>query len=328
MLRAEIIEKLYDIVDETTMMISAEEGIGYLHALNASCQNILNDQVNSKVEAQTIEALKKHYSQIEGLGFSQEEIRKALQLAILKGLKADRVTNAAMTPDSIAMITGYLFSKFMKSIEKLAIADLTVGTGNFLTAVLNHLETPPAKVYGVDVSEDLLQVAYTLADMQEHEIQFYQQSSLKSMMIEPLDAIISDLPADGLENSDLSGADLSLAKQGSNYLPYLLMENHLRYLKPGGYGFYVIPNDLFSQAHNKEFHTLLTKEAEIQALLQLPDTLFKSGDLGKSIFVIQKKGGQSTPVKEVLAARLPSFSDHGKLTGMLGRIDAWIAANK
>ena len=37
--------------------------------------------------------------------------------------------------------------------------------------------------------------------------------------------------------------DLVLAKQGINYLPYLLIENHLNYLKPGGYGFYIIPND-------------------------------------------------------------------------------------
>ena len=142
---------------------------------------------------------------------------------------------------------GYLISKFVKNFNEVRLGDLTVGTGNLLTAVLNHLGTEPQEIYGVEVNHDLLKIACTLSDMQEYAVQFYQQSSLKPLFIDPLDLIIGDLPEGDLSQEEMNELGLTLAAQGINYLPYLLIENHLNYLKPGGYAFYVIPNDLFSQ---------------------------------------------------------------------------------
>ena len=266
MLRPEVIEQLFDLVDETSMVISSELKMSYLHAMCESCKNIMDQCVNQSVNEEVRQALKKQYAELEELEFTQEEIRKALQLAILKGLKAERLTNAVMTPDSIALMVGYLISKFIKNLNGLKMADFTVGTGNFLTAILNQLGVEPEVIYGVDQDHDLLQIAYTLSDMQEHPVHFYQQSSLKSMLIEPLDLIIGDLPTDTLEAESLNDLDLTLVNKGCTYLPYLLIENHLNYLKPGGYAFYVIPNDLFSQSGSSDFHQLLTSKAHIQAI--------------------------------------------------------------
>ncbi|MGL4338117.1 MAG: class I SAM-dependent methyltransferase [Turicibacter sp.] len=323
--RADVIEKLFDLVDETAMIISAELKLNYLHALCETCKNIMSQDVNQMFNDDIKQALETHYEELEGLEFTQEEVRKALQLGILKGLKAERLSNEIMTPDSIAMMVGYLVSKFIPDMTHLNMADLSVGTGNFLTAILNYFEKQPHLIYGVDVDTDLLKIAYTLSDMQEHEIQFYQQSSLKPLLIEPLDLIIGDLPVGTADISDLS---LSLSTMGINYLPYLLIENHIQYLKPGGYAFYVIPNDLFSQPHSSHFHELLSKETFIQGVLQLPETMFKSQEFGKSIFIIQKKGDNISPVKEVLLAELPSFSDAQKVNTTLSRIEDWIKMNK
>lgn len=310
MQRPEVIEKLFDIVDETSMMISAAGQMSYLQAICESCQNIISQTIS---QSAIKEALWEQYDQLEGLEFAREEVRKALQLAILKGLKAEDLTNALMTPDSIALMVGYLISKFVRDLEKIRIADLTVGTGNFLTAVLNQLEGNPVAIYGVDIDANLLQIAYVLADMQEHAIQFFHQSSLESLLIDPLDVIISDLPRQNLEN---------------DYLPYLLIENHLKYLKPGGYAFYVIPNDLFSQKGAKNFHQTLTSEANIQALLQLPDKLFKASELGKSLFVLQKQGDNVRNVQEILVTPLPNFSEPSKFKNILNKIEDWIQVNK
>ncbi len=328
MLRPEVIEQLFDLVDETSMVISSELKMSYLHAMCESCKNIMDQCVNQSVNEEVRQALKKQYAELEELEFTQEEIRKALQLAILKGLKAERLTNAVMTPDSIALMVGYLISKFIKNLNGLKMADFTVGTGNFLTAILNQLGVEPEVIYGVDQDHDLLQIAYTLSDMQEHPVHFYQQSSLKSMLVEPLDLIIGDLPTDTLEAESLNDLDLTLVKKGCTYLPYLLIENHLNYLKPGGYAFYVIPNDLFSQSGSSDFHQLLTSKAHIQALLQLPDTMFKNHELGKSLFIIQKNGDTIKPINEVLVAQLPSFNDRDKFGQTLNRIDQWIKHNK
>lgn len=328
MLRPEVIEQLFDLVDETSMIISSELKMSYLHAMCESCETIMSQEINSSLTQESKEALEKLYDQLEGLEFTQEEIRKALQLAILKGLKSERLTNAIMTPDSIALILGYLISKFVKNFGEVRVADLTVGTGNLLTATLNHLETEPKSIYGVEINQDLLKIACTLSDMQEYAVQFYQQSSLKPLLIDPLDLIIGDLPQGQLEQEEVNELDLNLAKQGINYLPYLLIENHLNYLKPGGYGFYIIPNDLFSQPQSQAFHQLLTSKANIQALLQLPTTLFKQDELGKSIFIVQKNGEQVQPVGEVLVAQLPNFNDPHQFNKMLTRIENWIKLNK
>ncbi len=328
MLRPEVIEQLFDLVDETSMIISSELKVSYLHAMCESCQNIMSQEINSSISQESKEALEKQYETLEGLEFTQEEIRKALQLAILKGLKSERLTNAMMTPDSIALILGYLISKFIKNFNGVRMADLTVGTGNLLTAVLNHLGTEPQEIYGVEVNNDLLKIAYTLSDMQEYAIQFYQQSSLKPLFIDPLDLIIGDLPEGQLEQEEVNQLGLTLASQGVNYLPYLLIENHLNYLKPGGYAFYVIPNDLFSQPQSQVFHQLLTSKANIQALLQLPTSLFKQDELGKSLFIVQKNGENIQPVGEVLVAQLPNFNDPHQFNQMLTRIENWIKLNK
>ena len=328
MLRPEVIEQLFDLVDETSMIISSELKISYLHAMCESCQNIMSQEINQSISEASKESLQQQYAILEGLEFTQEEIRKALQLAILKGLKSERLTNAIMTPDSIALILGYLISKFIKNFNEVRMADLTVGTANLLTAILNHLQAEPQEIYGVEVDRDLLKIACTLSDMQEYAVQFYQQSSLKPLFIDPLDLIIGDLPEGQLEKEEVNHLELTLAYQGVNYLPYLLIENHLNYLKPGGYAFYVIPNDLFSQPHSQVFHQLLTSKANIQALLQLPTTLFKQDELGKSLFIIQKNGEQVKQVGEVLVAQLPNFNDPHQFNKMLTRIENWIKLNK
>ena len=328
MLRPEVIEQLFDLVDESSMIISSELKMSYLHAMCESCQNIMSQEINQSINEESKKALQTHYATLEGLEFTQEEIRKALQLAILKGLKSERLTNAIMTPDSIALILGYLISKFVKNFNEVRLGDLTVGTGNLLTAVLNHLGTEPQEIYGVEVNHDLLKIACTLSDMQEYAVQFYQQSSLKPLFIDPLDLIIGDLPEGDLSQEEMNELGLTLAAQGINYLPYLLIENHLNYLKPGGYAFYVIPNDLFSQPQSHAFHQLLTSKANIQALLQLPTTLFKQDELGKSLFIVQKNGEQVKPVNEVLIAQLPNFNDPHQFNKMLTRIENWIKLNK
>jgi len=328
LLRSGIIEQLFDIVDETSMTISTEMQMGYLHALVESCQNIISQEIRQNMDAGAKESLQKHYDALEELEFAQEEVRKALQLALLKGFKADRVANASMTPDSIALMAAYLLMKFIKDFKGSRIGDLTVGTGNFLTAILNQLNVLPDAIYGVETDPDLLQLAYILSDMQEHGIQFYQQSSLKPLFIDPLDAIVSDLPTGQAEDEELIGAELTLGRLGCKYLPYLLIENHLQYLKPGGYGIYVIPNSMFSQPFSGDFHQLLKSQAHIQALLQLPQNLFQATDEGKSLFVIQKQGEGVKPVAEMLMAQLPSLSDQEKFPKMLVRIEGWIQQNK
>ena len=325
MIRADVIETLFDSIDEMSLTLCANLKISYLHAVCQACHNIMSQTVKQSLPLEVIEHLTKQYELIESLEFSQEEVRKALQLAILKGLKAERLTNEVMTPDSIAMIISYLVAKFLGEKTSFKLADLTVGTANLLTAILNQLPTQPTHLYGVDLEHDLLQVAEVMADMQEYSVQFYQQDSIRPLLIDPVDIIVADLPVYHVE---AVANELTLASAGCGYAPYLMIENHLRYLVSGGYGFYIIPNDFFEQLHAKTLHAMLHEEAYIQALLQLPTSLFKNDVQGKSILVIQKKGQDVQPVKEVLLTQLPSFNAPDQLLNVLKQIENWLNENK
>ena len=72
--------------------------------------SILQDEVSELTEKR----LKKQYEEINLDKFSKEEIRKAYQLVILKGMKENVQPNHQMTPDTVGMFVGYLVEKFMQ----------------------------------------------------------------------------------------------------------------------------------------------------------------------------------------------------------------------
>lgn len=324
-MRHDVIEHLYDIVDEMSMLLVEHDSLRYLEALCATSTNIMAADVLQEVDLEIEIKLFNLAKQLNETEFDASEVRKALQLALLKGMKADHICLDQMTPDSIALLIGHLVSKLMPAIEKRTLSDFTCGTGNLLTAVLNTAEAVPAKIYGVDVDYQMLELSKMMADMQDYNIQFFHQSSTRAMAIPKVDVIIGDLPIKG--QGEAADIDSLLAAAGCSYLPYLLVENHLNYLKDGGYGIYVIGNDFFSHTYAAKFHEVLTNSSSIAMLLQLPVTLFKDSSKQKSILVIRKDGEGFTKVKEALVANIPDFGNIEGFRTMLTKIEKWITIN-
>jgi len=326
MIRHDVVENIFDMIDEMSLILAKELQIGYLEAMCDACENIVNAEIMQKVDEHLHVKLFEMCKKISEIEPQSEEVRKALQLAILKGLKSENLSLDTMTPDSIAMIIGYLGEKLILDLEMAAVADLTVGAGNLLTAVLNTFKKMPSSIYGADTDFGLIKIAKAMADMQDYEVQFFNQSSAQPLLMEPVDLIISDLPTSGIAGRE--DLDLDLVRAGCKYLPYLLIENHLCYLKPGGYAIYVVPNDLFSQSFSKEFHQIVSESAYIQMLLQLPESLFKDASLGKSLFVIRKKKTGLNAPSEALVVQLPPLNDPLKFSNTLTKVDDWIKINR
>lgn len=322
----ETIENLYDIVDEMAMLLVEHGNLAYLDALCAASNNIMAADVLQEVDMEIEIKLFGLGKQLSEMEFEVEEVRKALQLTLLKGMKADHVPLDEMTPDSIALIIGHLVAKLMPTFNQRALADFTSGTGNLLTAVLNTFSEAPTRIYGVDVDYKMLELSKMMADMQDYDVQFFHQSSTRAMAIPQVDVIIGDLPTSPLvEAADLHS---KLADAGCQYLPYLLIENHLNYLVDGGYGIYVIGNDLFSHEYAAKFHEILTARAEVGMLLQLPESLFKDASKQKSILVIRKYGKDLKKVQEVLVGNFPDFGNIEEFRKMLTKLEKWITINE
>ena len=156
-----------------------------MHLLRSTGRNrgkYLSTVHPSKLESELAEKrLKKIYEELNLDKFSKENIRKAFQLAILKGMKESVQPNHQMTPDSIGMLFGYLLNKFMKQ-SSYRLLDPAVGTGNLLTAAMNQGLNKRIEGIGVEIDDLLIKLAYINANLQEHPIELFNQDSLEHII--------------------------------------------------------------------------------------------------------------------------------------------------
>src|SRR5690606_35281939 len=114
---------------------------------------------------------------------TQEEIRRGIQLAILKGMKENAQRNHQMTPDSIGMLLGHIASKLVKDYGATSILDPTVGTGNLLYTIMNMMNVN-VTAYAVEIDEVLVRLSAVIAEILEHRVTFLVQDALRPLFID------------------------------------------------------------------------------------------------------------------------------------------------
>src|SRR5699024_2390137 len=125
--------------------------------------------------------LDKRLQEITLDNFSATEIRKAIQLIILKGMQKSTQQNHMITPEAIALLLGYLAQKLSNGQKGLRVFDPVCGTGNLLTTVLSHLESP-GQSFGSEIDPTLIKLALFSANLQEMTIEFFHQDSLRPFL--------------------------------------------------------------------------------------------------------------------------------------------------
>ncbi|MFE8697013.1 class I SAM-dependent methyltransferase [Cytobacillus sp. FJAT-53684] len=323
------VEQLFTVFNETALIIQEELSCTYLEALAETGENIFQESIlqSDELSELTVKRLKKSYDSIRISDFSKEDIRKSFQLAILKGMKENVQPNHQMTPDAVGMLVGYLVDKFVPE-KSFRLLDPAVGTGNLLTTVMNQQPTKNIEAIGLEIDDILIKLSYVNANLQQHPIQFFNQDSLEPLFIQEADAVVSDLPV-GYYPNDVRAAEYEMkADQGHTYAHHLFIEQSMRHVKAGGYLFFIVPNGLFESEQAPKLHEYIKEYAVMQGLLQLPQTLFKNKNAAKSIFILQKKGEDVKPPKQVLLVNLPSLSKTAEVEKILGKIDGWYKENK
>jgi site-specific DNA-methyltransferase (adenine-specific) len=322
------VEELFTVMNETALIIQDELSCTYLEALANTGENLFQGSI-LQVELNDLakKRLEKLYQQVDLSKYQNEELRKAYQLVILKGMQQNVQANHQMTPDSVGMLVGYLVSKFMKD-SSVTLLDPAVGTGNLLTTVLNQLNEKKVDAIGIDIDDLLIKLAYANANLQKHPIEFYNQDSLLPLYVDPVDAVVCDLPI-GYYPNDVIASDYSMKMdEGHTYAHHLFIEQSTRYLKAGGFLFLVIPNGLFESEQAGKLREFIKDHLIIQGILQLPQSMFKSKQIAKSIFILQKKNEGVIPPKQALLVNLPSLSNSTEMAKILRSIDKWLEENK
>ncbi|MBM7572861.1 class I SAM-dependent methyltransferase [Aquibacillus albus] len=316
------VEKLFSSLDEVSELIQQQLDHPYIEGLAYGLELLFTQEptenINDSLKAQLISKVK----EIDLKGYEKEEIRKAIQLAILKGMQGATQQQHLVTPDTVAMFIGYLVQKLTEKNEIIRLFDPACGSANLLTAVINQLHQK-TQAYGSEVDPTLIQLALMNANLQETEVEFFHQDSLQPFLLEPVDCVISDLPV-GYYPNDFQASKYELkSNEGHSYAHHLFIEQSLNYVKDGGFLIFVIPNNLFVSDQADKLQSYLHNHAHVIGLLQLPLSMFKSENNAKSIFILQKKGQTTTAPKQALLAQLPSFKNVKAMNDILEKINLW-----
>ncbi|WP_186578375.1 class I SAM-dependent methyltransferase [Aquibacillus kalidii] len=316
------IESSFQVLDEMAENIQQQMDLPYIESLAVGLEYLFTNEPTDDMHDLLKQKLQKGSEKLNIPGLEKEELRKVIQLCILKGMHNATQQQHLITPDTVAMFVAYLVQKLLGKQDKVRLFDPACGSANLLTAVVNQLNTE-VEAYGSEVDTSLIQLALMSANLQEIEVEFFHQDSLRPFLLEPVDAVIGDLPV-GYYPDDVQANNYELkADSGHSYSHHLFIEQGLNYVKEGGYLLYVIPNFLFDSDQAEKLNNFLHKHAHIVGILQLPLSMFKSESNAKSIFILQKKGIETKAPKQVLMAQLPSFKDVASVDNILININQW-----
>ncbi|WP_114570284.1 class I SAM-dependent methyltransferase [Exiguobacterium flavidum] len=296
----EPLEKLYKELTSQAKKVEREIEVPYLDAL-AQVISMLDERHTDSVERDTV--------------------RKAISLAVLEGMKGAQ-PNHLPTPDSVALFAGYLLGKLMKKGEN-RLLELGSGTGGMLHAVLSQL---PDETEGlaVEVDETLVRISAASSNVLERKVTYFHQDALRPLLVDPADAAMADLPVGFYPDEEAASEYILKRDEGMSYSHFLMIEQAMNHVKPGGYGVFLIPNALFEHDTEGKLKTFFETKASVIGILQLPLTMFKKEQAAKSYLIVRNRIAGMTLPKQALLAELPSFTDTRAFGGMVKQIDEWI----
>ncbi len=316
------VEQLYEWMDQTAVNIQQYTDETYLESLTRALELLFFQQVEEEQNELLAHTLKEALKETESYTFTKDDIRSSVQLAMLKGMKDHTQHQHEMTPETVALFIGYLSAQLMETKEKVRLFDPACGTGTLLTGVMKQL-TQPVVASASEVDQTLIQLAVVNANLQKNEVEFFHQDSLRPFLLDPVDLVVVDLPV-GYYPDDVQAASYELAaEEGHSYAHHLFLEQSLHYTVEGGYVVAVIPQFLFESDQTDQLHAFIKEHAHIIGVLELPKTAFKSEKNRKSIFILEKKGSETTGVQQPLLVQMPSFKEVQAMEQIIVKIGNW-----
>lgn len=305
-MKKENIEKFYDYFDNVCELLYNRYNKPYLDSMNEAFEYLLDDEVESSYDEDVLDEMMHLKELISDVSFNPEEVRKAVQLGLLKGYKHTYSSNALITPDTIGIFIGYLVKKLYKNRTLENILDPLMGTGNLVYSIINYMEKD-IKAYGIDNDHLKCNLAKNIGDLMDIENEVFYQDTL-TYYDKGFDLVVADMPV--LTDDD-------------NYLPFQIINHHIDSLIDGGYFISIIDNDFFEKKNSGIFRQEIDKKGYIFGLIKLSESLFKNNP--KSILILRKKGENVKQLQDFLLVDLPGFNDINNFNNVINHIDLWIA---
>lgn len=285
------VDLIYDILDKAAHIYYDNLKLDYLSALTEINNNLNYDEYHTILSDEVIKNLEFIYKPFLEGSFLNEEIRLALELYTVKGLKHNNYPPTVMLPDFInylyVMIVNNLFS------GNISIMDTNLGTANLLAAINNNYPGN-ANLIGIEEDELLLKYASAFMSLQQTPIKIYYQSLL-GKVLDVVDLVVGELRSFYLDDS--LNLDNKLHNENVRYFPYLAITSRIENILDNGYFIYLVDNDFFKNKDFLLFNKHLNEYAYIAGIVMLPPEIVKNKEVGKSIII----GKKSKNIREILA---------------------------
>ena len=277
----EKIEKAYGYLLENTQTIQNDLQTNFYDALVE--QNVIY------LDGQTeLTLVKENNQRLKDLNLNKEEWRRSFQYLLMKAAQTEPLqANHQFTPDGIGFLLVFLVDQLASS-DKVDVLEIGSGTGNLAQTLMNNCQRS-LDYLGLEIDDLLIDLAASMAEVMKADVNFAQGDAVRPQVLKESDVIISDLPVGYYPDDAIASRYQVASPQGHTYAHHLLIEQSLKYLKPGGIAIFLAPNDLLTSEQSPLLKKWMQDHAQVLAMVTLPENLFRSANLAKTIFVLRKQ---------------------------------------
>ena len=202
-----------------------------------------------------------------------------------------------------------------------------IDTGNLLFTVMNQYKGS-VSASAVEIDDILIQIAVASANLLELPVSFYLQDALRPLPVDLVDAVVSDLPVGYYPDDEVAMDYELMATEGHAFSHYLYIEQSMRYVKPGGYGLFIVPSRLLTAEGAEPILNYVKNHKLLRGLLELPETLFSDKRFAKSILLLQQPPNEQFVLPDVLLAKIPELGNPSAMQNFFSKLDNWIESTE
>ncbi len=277
----EKIEQAYTYLLENVQIIQND--------LTTNFYDALIEQNGIYLDGQTeLEQVKTNNQALKRLALRKEEWLRTYQFLLLKAAQIEPLqANHQFTPDAISQLIIFLIEQLWPAKE-VSILELGSGMGilgaSFLTSISKKVD-----YLGIEIDDLLIDLAASISEVMGLPAVYVQGDAVRPQILKESDVVVSDLPLGYYPDDQIASRYQVAAKNEHTYAHHLLMEQSLKYLKKDGYAIFLAPSNLLTSPQSELLKDWLRENAQIVAMISLPEDLFAQATQSKAIFVLQKK---------------------------------------
>lgn len=323
------IEELFGQTLEAVECLQEALNVSLADTLVETFDNLESGEIRVEMgapEQKTVAELEERYAALDYKNWSKAQKEQVYGLLVLKAINDDgRDANQMPTPPLLATVLTLFMNKLLPK-KKQVLLDPAVGSGNLLFSVDQQLAAQNHSadrfdLVGLDNDEEMLNLADVAAHLAGLKANFYCQDALTDWPVKP-DVVVSDLPIGFYANDDNAKNFDLRTKEGHAYAHVLFVEQIVKNLAEDGFAFLLVPQNILTGTVGADFMPWLASKVHLQAIVQLPSSLFQSKISQKSILIFQNHG-QSKPPKEVLLTKLENLKKEESLVALNIKLNEW-----